>query len=175
MTEITNVDLPHDLVLKAISHARVIAVKNRNTHTDNAIRCVTGDEVLIKIHMGGAASVDAETTVGCCFFKGCTRGIYLRSGESKYNTVKTYCHELAHAFTNPIVHHGYPWRSLYFLFWATIPRMFDIYETESDFYSEVVDTLSRYELRGMTQYSRHVKAMMRMRTWYVDRVESQNS
>lgn len=175
MIEITDVDLPHDLVLKAISHARAIAIKNRNTHTNNVIRCVTGNETVIKAHMGNASVVNAETMLGCCFFKGYTRGIYLRPGESKHSTVKTYCHELAHAFTNPAVHHGYSWRSLYFLFWATIPRMFDIYETETDFYDEVVDTLYRYEIRGFTQYSRHLKAMMRMRAWYVALVESQNS
>lgn len=175
MIEITNTILPSNLIIKAIRAAQLIAIRNRCTYFDKTILCVSGDEHIIQKHMGISAEVNADMNLGCCFLRGGYRGIYLRPNESRYNTVKTLCHELAHAFTNPNVKHGYSWRSLYFLYWATLPRIFDIYEMENDFYDEVVHTLSRYELRGVTPYERHVNAMLRMRRWYVSRFEGEKT
>jgi hypothetical protein len=172
MTEITNLNLDHDLVLRAIRTARVIALKNRCTYIGVHIACVTGDVDTIKSHVGASVHIDQHRVFGVRFIHGTSRSIFIRPGRNNYLTVKTLCHELAHAFTNPMVKHGYSWRSLYLLFWATIPRIFGIYEADGALYEEAFDTVNRYEIRGNTPYERHHKAMLRMRSWYVDQVEN---
>lgn len=175
MTEITNLDLDHDLVLRAIHDAYEIAKRNRCKYIFGRITCVTGDENIIQKHMGAITGFNKHNVFGTCFFTPGLRGIYIRPGRNKYLTVRTLCHELAHAFTNPQSKHGYSWRSLYLLYYATLPRIFDISEINSkeDLEQEVIITLSNYEPRGATSPDRHLKAMLRMRSWYVEQVESE--
>lgn len=176
MTIITNIDLPESAVLKAIYHAQLIAKRNRCKSWNKEITVITGNEDDLRVFGNPLIKGVNDNMLGACWQKHITeRYIYIRPGRPVDDTVTTLCHELAHAFTNPNASHSYSWRSLNLLYFATLPRIFGLKHTESDFFDEIRHIRDRYEPRGYTPIHRHLNAMNRMKTWYVKTVEKDSA
>lgn len=175
MTIITDIDLPKDDILKAIWHAQVIAKRNRCQSWNKRIIIISGNLDHIQDYGHPKASIKNEHHGVCWTGHPMSRFIYIRPGRSRADTVITLCHELAHAFTNPNAAHSYSWRSLYLLYFATLPRIFDFDYNGWTFLDEIHYARDRYETRGYTPLKRHLNAMDRMLTWYTNNVENSSA
>lgn len=173
---IKNIDLPENLVYKAVRHAQLIAKRNRCKSWDKKISVISGDMYDIEQYGYILARMPSEETLGVCWkINEWTRCIYIRPGGTEHEMITTLCHELAHAFTNPNASHSYSWRSLNLLYFATLPRIFGLKLGEYEFTDEITYVRNRYEPRGYTPIHRHLNAMNRMLTWYVKTVEKDSA
>lgn len=174
MTIITNVSLDHNKVLKAIRHAQEIAKRNRCQSWNKSITIITGDDRDLRVHGNPHITVSNEMLGACWNQHPTQRCIYLKPDRPANDTILTLCHELAHAFTNPKASHSYSWRSLYLLYFATLPRIFDYEYDKWSFTDQIYYVRDRYEPRGYTPTRRHLEAMERMQKWYINDIEKDN-
>lgn len=174
MTIITNINIPDDVVLKMIAHGKRIAEHNRCKSWNKNIVIVSGNiSDIIEQGISPLSIPDPSAMNGACWSSHpINRHIYIRHTYDVYATVDTLCHELAHAFTNPKVTHSYSWRSLYLLFYATLPRISGIFLDQKNFFRQIQFVRCAYEPRGHTPVSRHMAAMYRMQEWYIKNVEA---